>query len=144
MTLVLVLLIVAVLLIGPILPVRYDHGWICAYTGSRKGHTTWLWCITTSEYYRKSPIEQWLEKNHKPIEHEWVRVVGTAYCVFGGWRRHAEAPPLYLLMPQTQEWLVQHGSAEEIEGFLRVLKDRTPDEARRAVDVLTETSIAGE
>lgn len=141
-TITVAILILALLLLGPVVTIRKDNEWTCAYTGSRKGNTTWIGCITTVEWYTRSPIEQWLNKNNRPIEHDWVRTVGTEYGLFGGRGfSHPRAPAIYHFLPQLQQQFVRTASTEEIEDFLRLLREGSLGDARKAVDALSDKMI---
>ena len=90
--------------LGPLVTIREASEWTCAYTGSRRGTTTWLGFMTTSEWYRPSPIEGWLSVKGRPVEHNWVRTAGTSYSAFGPTTRcHRRAPAIYYLTPELQE-----------------------------------------
>ena len=129
---------------GPFATIRKDNGWTCAYTGSRRGSITWLGFITTSGWYKPSPIEEWLARNGRLAEHNWVRTAGTSYSVFGAiCRSHSAAPAVHRFIPELQRRFVDQASTQEIDAFLQVLRNGQPDEARQAVYHLNEQMMKG-
>ena len=132
------IVVAAILVLGPVVTVKKVNGWTCALTGSQKGSITWLGCFTVSDWYRQSPIEEWLAHNNRQIEHNWVQTEGTSYSIFAPWRAHSRAPAIYHFPAELQERFLSTASAEEVETFLELLRNADQDKTREAVDQLNE------
>jgi hypothetical protein len=133
------IVVAAILVLGPIVTVKKVNGWTCALTGSQKGNITWFGCFTVSDWYRQSPIEEWLAHSNHQIEHNWVRTVGTSYSIFGGrGRAHSRAPAVYYFPAELQERFLSTASAEEVETFLELIRSGDQDKIREAVDQLNK------
>lgn len=138
------LVVVLLPLVGTLVVIRADYGWTCSYTGSGKGHTEWFGIVKTSEWYRRSPIEEWLAKNNRRIDHNWIKTRGTGYSLSGvRIRSHARAPGIYYFLPELQERFVRSSSTKEIEDLLKVLKEGSPDENRDVIRKLNDKLIEG-
>jgi len=61
-----------------------DWGFICANTGSRRGHRDWLGTFETSHWYKESELESFIKKNYpSEFKHRWTSYEGTGRNIFG-------------------------------------------------------------
>ncbi len=122
--LLLITIIVAVFLIvfGNYIPIKANNAWCCAYTGSQKGHTVWLGCITTNRWTQISPFEVWQQQHHRVIEHSWINIAGTQYYLLGKARGHDFAPPIYSFKFPVMEHFLQHNEPEEIDTVMSIFR----------------------
>jgi hypothetical protein len=77
-----------------------DYGFVCKYTGSRKGHREWFYGTKTKQWYSASALETFIATNYPTeLRHNWVSYQGDGRNVFG-WvsdRSHGRPGPITYL-----------------------------------------------
>ncbi len=64
--------------------VRTDYAFICENTGSRYGFTKWRYGGQTGNWYRMSPLEDFMKRNHpERLTHRWTSYAGTGRTLLG-------------------------------------------------------------
>jgi len=75
----------AVLTIALDFQVYEDLECICENTGSRKAYRQWSFGLKTTKWYKKSPLEEFMEnKDPNALVHRWRCYSGTVRSIFGG------------------------------------------------------------
>lgn len=78
-----VICIVIVLLLLPFQVCR-DWAFICENTGSHKGYRQWIFGFETGHWYKKSPLEGFIQSNSPDVLiHRWTSYAGTGKNIFG-------------------------------------------------------------
>jgi len=76
----------AVALVMALLGVQVCRDWafVCENTGSHKGYRQWRFGAKTGHWYRKSPLEAFVEAQEpEALVHRWTSYAGTGENVFG-------------------------------------------------------------
>ena len=65
-------------------PAYRDWAFICENTGSRNGYRQWVFGIKTSRWYKKSPMENFIQSEAPDaLVHRWTSFAGTGKNIFG-------------------------------------------------------------
>jgi hypothetical protein len=61
-----------------------DWAFICENTGSRMGYRQWLFGFKTGQWYKQSPLEEFIQSEApKTLIHRWTSYAGTGKNIFG-------------------------------------------------------------
>jgi len=94
-----------------------DWGFICAYTGSRKGYRQWPLRLRTGHWYRKSPLEEFVTTSYPtPLSHRWISYCGTGRNILGMRVRFGHGRPGAILWfdQRTQNLWVAHSTPADM------------------------------
>lgn len=65
--------VLSVLFIALVSQAYQDWAFICENTGSRKGYRQWRFGLKTTKWYKKSPLEEFMESNDpNALVHRWT------------------------------------------------------------------------
>ncbi len=131
----LVLAVAAWGFVGPALDVSCEKVWICAGCGSCTGRTTVLGVFRRSEYYRASPLQEWLSAHNLPHTHNWCPLHetirdGTGHLwESGSWG----APPICGLDQTLLDPPLSDRDVSEVRRLVAVLENGSKDEQKEAI-----------
>ena len=110
-----------------------DFAFICDHTGSREGYREWRFGVTTNRRYKKSPLEDFMQKNYPDIlEHRWVLCSKTGRNIFGMKTLIACGFPGAITGLQhepLEEW-IQMSDPEEVLGLYQLLASDQDEEVK--------------
>lgn len=122
----LVIATLAVAVFGvPVIPVCRDWGYICEYTGSRKGYRQWWLGIRTGAWYKESALETFMQRNFAgELEHRWTSYAGTGRNIFGQavLVGHGMPGPIRELPPDILAAYSTNASPSEIKQLYDIMK----------------------
>lgn len=80
---IMVLVLVAVLALANVQVCR-EWAFVCEHTGSRKGYTEWMFGFRSGQWYRSSPLEDFIIVNDPNVlSHRWTSSCGTGRNILG-------------------------------------------------------------
>jgi hypothetical protein len=134
---------VGVLVLGVLGLVMYDvrvytdRAYICENTGSRSGFREWPNGARTRQWYRVSPLEEFMEKEYQGVmRHRWTSFAGTGKNLIGTPRSFGHGAPgaaLNLKDAFAEAWIAHHSKQE-----VRALYDTLASGDRAAADAIVK------
>ena len=110
-----------------------DVSLICDHTGSRMEYREWRFGLTTNRCYKKSPLEDFMQKYYPDIlEHQWVLCSKTGRNIFGMKTLMACGFPGAITRLQhepLEEW-IQMSDPEEVLGLYQLLASDQDEEVK--------------
>jgi hypothetical protein len=128
--------IVALLLIGTVVPYRNDLGWVDPVTGSVRFQRRWF-LIPTSTVVHTTVIEEWIVRHEGRYKPSWQFIFDTSSTWLG--RGHAcdTAPESYSVHLVDRDF-VRISTDAEIDEFVRVMRKGTKDDRKKVVEALCD------
>jgi hypothetical protein len=113
--------VLSLLPLAALLPiwVRTDWAFICENTGSRYGYTEWRSGGRTANWYKASPLEEFLKEKHpEKLQHRWTSYAGTGKNIFGkslSWGHGRPGPIKYVDMLVMQTYFAKISDAQKLQ-----------------------------
>src|SRR5262245_33325518 len=116
-------------IVGPLIPYKKVHNWVCPVSGSTKRQITWFGHFSRDER-TVSALEQWLERREPSFEPSWQHTSTQTYYVLGRACGTGGTPEIYHLRP-ILDGVVSKFSDERIAALVTVLRQGSRDEQRQ-------------
>ena len=133
--------LVGSVLVVPVLQVCRDWGYICEYTGSRKGHRQWWLGIRTGTWHQESALETFIKRNYpSELDHHWTCYAGTGRNIFGMAQLygHGRPGPIIHLPPYILAQYAGIATPNEKKRLYDVLKNGTEAEKAASTEAVWE------
>jgi len=121
-----------------------DRGYVCDYTGSRKGCREWWFGIRTGGWYEESALEAFVARNFPgELEHQWVSYMGSGRSIFGCVfvRSHGTPGPIIGLPAALLTEYCEHASRADVKHFYDTMRRGRREEAQDAVNRAVESAL---
>jgi hypothetical protein len=117
-----------------IVPPRHDRAWIDPVTGSMKSESSVLF-ITISSEIKESALQRWIIAHEGQYKNQWRFLHDTSRSALGTTFACGSTPEIYPLNAGSElnESFVRSATDATIADFVRVMRDGTPEERKRAV-----------
>jgi hypothetical protein len=124
-----------------LLPIRVKTrvAFICENTGSRYGFTVWRIGGKTANWYKASPLEEFMKQKHPDkLQHQWTSYAGTGKNIFGQNLSFGHGLPGHILQVDNRlmEMYLAKISDEEKFSLYQKLASGDKDTARLAIDTI--------
>lgn len=135
-----IILLVIILIIYNV-PAYHNRTYICKNTGSLKGYRQWFFGSKTRQWYRKSPLEEFMEKEDpNALIYRWGFFHGGGKNIFGRTFIFEDGFPGAITNLRHRElklW-IQHNKPEDVRQLYDLLVSDNQDKIREKADQIWE------
>lgn len=137
-----IIIIIIVLLVSLFRPVYRDWAFVCENTRSHKAYRQWFFGLRTGESYKKSTLEEFIQKNYPDLlEHRWTSVKGTGKNIIGipilyG---HGRPGPITKIPPEVfDEWIQESEPKEVLQLYILLSSNETKEAKYQRIEEIFE------
>ncbi|MHC4145671.1 MAG: hypothetical protein ACYSWW_23625 [Planctomycetota bacterium] len=119
-----------------------DWAFVCENTGSRKGYRQWRFGPKTGHWYKKSPLEDFIQSEAPDaLVHRWTSYAGTGKNIFGMTMLYGHGRPGAILRHNHEiqrQWIVKNDATTVRQFYDLLVADDQKKLEKRVMDIWEE------